>query len=210
MPRLALVTFSADTTLVPEFETIRGLVILHRAEYCDRHRYQHWYHHTTNYSKGYYAIQRLQYVLDRFRKDETDAVWILNLAAVITNLTIPIEKYVTEGLSIVRDRNGLNAGSMVIRNTLVTRAWLETVIAEALETDHVWHEQHIIQKLEYWCDFYTILESPSINQYQHSLYGWPPGEEQDWTPGDLVIHFPGIPLSARIELVRLYLKKVVS
>lgn len=210
MTRLALVTFSTDTTLVPEFETIRELVVPQRIEYCERHGYQHWYYHGSNYSEGYYAIQRLQYVLDRLLKNEADAVWILNLAAVITNLSIPVEQFVTEGLSIVRDRNGLNAGSMVISNTLATRAWLVTVIQEALVTDHPWHEQHIIQRLEYWSDFYTILGSPSINQYQHTLYGWPPGEDQDWLPGDLVIHFPGLPLSARVELVRLYLQKVVS
>lgn len=207
--RIALVTFSSDTSLVPEFDVIRELVVPQRIEYCKKHSYLHWYHYGSNYSVGYYAIQRLQYVLDRFRTNEADTVWILNLAAVITNLSTPIECYCTNGVSIVRDPNGLNAGSMILSNTIVVRAWLQTVIEEALLTDHAWYEQHIIQRLEYYSDFYDVLPSPSINQYRYSLYGWS-ANAQDWKPGDLVIHFPGLPLAQRIELVRQSLAEVIS
>lgn len=210
MARIALVTFAADTSKVSEFNTIRDLVYPQRSRYCTIHEYEHWYHHGTNYSVGYYAVQRLQYILNRFVKNEADAAWVLNLAAVITNLAIPVTRYMSgNGLCIVKDRNGLNAGSMIIHNNDIMISWLSCVIDAALKTKHPWHEQHIIQELEYSYWPYTILQSPSINQYKHKLYGWPEGEAQDWKPGDFVIHFPGRPLKERIDLVKWALKRVM-
>jgi hypothetical protein len=204
--RIALCTFGADISRVPEFNTIHDLIAPQRREYCDRHNYQHWHHYGIDYTGGYYAIQRLEYVLHRFEDNDADLVWILNLAAVITNLDIPIAQYIyQDGICICRDRNGLNAGSMVLHCSQRTIEYLHEVIRLARLTSHPWYEQHIIQCLEVdrrWSDLYHILPSPSINQYKHSIYGWPEGEAQDWKPGDFVVHFPGRALDERIRLVR--------
>ncbi len=209
--RIALVSFAADTSLVPEFNTIRDLVLPQREAYCKRHGYQHWHHHGTNYDgDSYYAIQRLVYVHDRLSCDRAEVVWILNLAAVITNTAI--EMPISEGVCITRDPNGLNAGSMIFHKSDHLLEWLECIIDAALETKHPWYEQHIIQETEnspLWSDLYHVLSHPSINQRRNSEHGWPDDDPQNWKPGDFVIHFPGIPLLKRIELVRWALTQVV-
>jgi hypothetical protein len=47
-----------------------------------------------------------------------------------------------------------------------------------------------------------------MNSYDYALYGNENNEGQ-WQPGDFVIHFPGLSLEKRIELVRKYSKGVV-
>jgi len=202
--RIALVTFAGDTTKVPEFDTIRDLVLPQRNEYCKRHGYQHWYHYGTNYeSDCYYAIQRLIYVHDRFSCERADVAWILNLAAVITDMAREIP--VSYGVAITRDPNGLNAGSMILHRSDLLLEWLECMIEESINTTHVFREQHAIQQAErspLWSDLYNVLPHPSINQYPYHEYSWPIDSSQNWNPGDFVIHFPGLLLPKRIELIR--------
>jgi hypothetical protein len=206
--RVALVTFAGDTSKVPEFDTIRDLVLPHRIEYCKRHGYQHWYHYGFDYEEDvYYAVQRLIYVYDRFLDGRADVAWVLNLAAVITDPARPIP--ISRGVTITRDPNGLNAGSMILHRSDELLRWLDYIIEESINSTHVFYEQHAIQKGErspQWSALYNILLWPTINQYSYREYGWSVDDPKNWEPGDFVIHFPGLPLSRRIELISKALK----
>jgi hypothetical protein len=206
--RVALVTFAGDTSKVPEFDTIRDLVLPHRIEYCKRHGYQHWYHYGFDYEEDvYYAIQRLIYIHDRFLDGRADVVWVLNLAAVITDMAREIP--VTRGVAITRDPNGLNAGSMILHRSDTLLRWLEHVIDESINSTHFFYEQHAIQRAQrssQWHRLYNVLPHPSINQYAYWEYNWSVNNPQNWKPGDFVIHFPGLPFSRRIELISKTLK----
>jgi hypothetical protein len=209
--RVALVTFTADTSNVPAFDAMHALALPHREAYCERYGYQHWHWHGSDYSHGYYAIQRIKYVLDKLAKDEADAAWILNLDSVITNPTYRIHDFSRgDGICITRDLNGLNAGSMIVHRSEKTLRFLEYIMTEAWLTSHPWREQHIIQSAEFeerWQDRYTVLPHPSIGQYRKEAFS---GPGQEWKKGDFVIRFPGKILTDRVELIRWALTQVTD
>lgn len=209
MPKkVGLLSFYTD----PRFNGIADLTLANRDAYCKRHKYIHIVRKESFGPDCYYAIQRLKYLLNMFGYYYTvDLWWVFNIAGVITNGYIPVTEFDKGQVTIQRDRNGLNAGSFLIRSNDRTRQWLKEVIRRSLAINHPWHEQRVIQLLENepdW-DIYSVTDTPAFNQYVNSEYGWPKGEWRDWRPGDFAVTFPGLSVERREELVSYTLERSI-
>lgn len=150
-------------------------------------------------------------------KEGYDLIWYKDVDSIITNMNIPITDFIdgTHSFFITMDFNELNGGSVIIKNTKAGIDFNEWILNNRNKYDN---EQNCFNDrltIDSFANTIRILNHPSINSYDYSLYPECSdlvGEEQagDWKDGNFIIHFPGLGLSHRVELMKEYLKKVVQ
>lgn len=212
-----------STTLVTQFiptpkenyQELADLTIPIRNRYCEIQGYKHFvqsgfYKHPD----WYYAFDRLVLLRDLLDKpDATEFYWVLNVQAVITNLTKKVENLLDDehDLWLTKDVHGINLGSFIVRNTPWTRQWLNFIIGMEPRYRHEpWKEQRAFQDWwmhEDWTHKIHLLPQRSINSFFYVLYPpWNYTTSGNWRPGDLAVNIPGLTLVQRIELV----KKIIA
>lgn len=183
-----------------------------RDEYCARHGYEHIVQNGFyKYPEFYYAFDRLVLLRDLLDKpDAADVFFVLNVQAVICNITKRIEDIIDDEHDVYfsKDVHGGNCGAYIVKNTDFTRRWLDFIISqEPNYRSAPWKEQKC------WCDWWLhenwtwkihLLPQRAINSYFYHLYKpWPPGETPgDFRRGDLLVNLPGLNLAQRLDLVK--------
>jgi hypothetical protein len=120
----------------------------------------------------------------------------------VTDLDNPVDSLIREGMDFIVtcDRNGLNAGSFLVRCCPAMRSLFEEVLRRRPEFD--WpnglNEQSGLTWL-LWKHFerVAVLPQRTINSYAREC---DPGSEI-WEPGDFVLHCPSIPNDVRIRVL---------
>ena len=182
---------------------------------------------------GWGKIYALQDVMTRY----PDCTWILNTDCdvMITNMDIKVEdilaKVADENTHVIipADINGINCGNMLIKNSLIGRAFVD-VIAASLNLYRHWYllENQCIQDLlvgtflteqgvknggTFWTSVARVVPQRIMNSYDyknlpsfknHTSVKDILGTDGQWKKGDFMIQWPATPLEYRLKVAKIY------
>ena len=185
--------------------------------YCQKYGYD-YINRTdglTNLKIGYVKIFVIKQILDKM---EHDWLYWCGCDTLITNFNKKLEDFCDDKYHFIVavDCNALNADSFFIRNSPEGRNYINTLLSRMpTYISHPWCEQQaMIDSIDEFQDIINIVPQKLINAYDYSLYPDRPneldvnGNNGAWSPGDFLIHWPGITLPKRLELARKYLALV--
>jgi len=187
--------------------------------YADLHGYAH-----ACKTEGFYNVgvgfEKIFFLRDMMESyPDIDWFWWTGCDTMITNLTIKLEDRIDNDYHfiIAADCNGLNADSLLVRNTPEGRGFIDMIISKHDQYKaHVWAEQQaIIDSRDEYKDIIKVLPQKLINAYEYSLYPEckpidQTGASGQWEQGDLLIHWPGLSLPHRINLANHYMGQIIK
>ena len=166
-------------------------------------------------------IQKVRFInrmLDDARNFEW--IWWTGCDLMVTNFNIRIEDKIDNDyhMIIATDCNGVNADSILIRNSQTSKDYWRMIRDVLPDYSHHWEgEQRIIKDTYHiYNDIIKIVPQREINSYNYSVYkGIYPdkdflGTDGNWQTGDWVIQWPGIGLDVRMELAHRYNQLVIK
>lgn len=172
-----------------------------------------------------------------------DAEWIFNTDCdvMITNMNVKIEdivkKYATDDTHILipADCNGINCGNMIVRNSSIGKAFLDTIIAGMPLYRHWYmYENQLIQDLfigthleetgvtpggTFWARVGKVIPQRVFNSYDYTNlprlknrknYNDILGTDGQWQEGDFLIQWPSTDLEYRIKVAKEMFSKVIK
>ena len=183
---------------------------------------------------GWGKIYTMKAAMEKYPHSE----WIFNIDtdAMITNMTIKIEDIVRRvdpnsmmHIIIPADINGINCGVMLVRNSAIGKAFLDTVIA-GMPLYRNWYmfENQLIQDLflgthveedgvkntgTFWGRVGKIIPQRIMNSYDyknHPKLKTRPnfndilGTDGQWQKGDFVVQWPSTDLAFRLKIAPIY------
>jgi len=203
--------FGVATINSAAYQPLANITELSKIEYCNRHGYSFYslvgYKYSPNmgFNKIHYMLEILQ---------QTPSLdWLLwcDCDAMITNLSIRIEDKIDNNFHFITpvDVNDINVGNLLVRNTEEGRNYLRMIIdKEPIYIKHIMAEQQVI--IDSHKDYTTVVKvvpQKHMNSYEPQLY-LPQnidtrmdilGTSGVWEQGDWIVHWPGLPLSTRIN-----------
>jgi hypothetical protein len=183
------------------------------------------------YQKIYFAKEVLE------TNPELEWIWWTGTDTLITNFAVRIEDRIDNNYHFIIcvDVNGINADSLLIRNSPEAIKFLDAVIAIEEESSKHWDcEQRAIARVigvpvppEHWpiSPFAPIAESEEsivkvmpqrfMNSFNYQLYHYTDqrdklGLDGNWQPGDWLIHWPATQLELRLQLAEFYNKYILK
>lgn len=147
-----------------------------------------------------------------------DFVLWVGCDTLVTNseLTIQQQYQPYDGLSILlaADLFGLNSDVMLFRQSVWSELFLHAVhnVGYIMYRNHHWAEQEAIIRFAHQAPYQEhvgIVPQKGFNSYLQEVYGRPAHWPGNWSPGDWILHFPGLSLERRIELAQDYAKLAV-
>lgn len=169
---------------------------------------------TTDFSEEQIHFDKFIHLLDVMDKNPTvDWVWWLDNDAMITNFDIRVGDLVDNNYHVIMgtDIAALNTGSFIVRNSPQAREWLNFLLSKKSEykNDKKWFEQQaVIDFYPKFQDLFKIVPQQWLNSYDYRMYNVEGidllGQDGQWAPGDFVIHWPGLPNDARVQLAEQY------
>lgn len=187
-------------------------------EYCRKHGYK--FHVEMGIKPGYEDVHssfsKTAQVLDYYKKEMPDALWVVDFDMLITNFDVMAHQFVSakHAITITKDINGLNSGSYFLSGFWTTKCelWLKTVLSLRKYTTSEQHAMWWIAAAYHDDTFYW--PHPSFNSIDYAMY---PAfeksyshEQGQWQPGDFLVHLPGMSLSQRIDLFPTYFKHILK
>jgi hypothetical protein len=172
-----------------------------------------------------------------------EAEWIFNsdCDVMITNMNTKIEDIVKEHATgntqilIPADCNGINCGNMIIRNSPIGKAFLDTIIAGIPLYRHWYmYENQLIQDLfvgthleetgvvpggTFWARVGKVVPQRVFNSYDYTKlprlkdrknYNDILGTDGQWQEGDFLIQWPSTELEFRIRAAKEMFPKVIQ
>ena len=184
-----------------------------KAAYAEKHGYLA-VAKTTNFSEDQIHFDKFVHILDVMdQHPEVEWVWWLDNDAMITNFDIRVGDLVDDDYHVIMptDIAALNTGSFIVRNSPQAREWLEFLLSKKGEykNDKKWFEQQaVIDFYPKFQDLFKIVPQQWLNSYDYRMYNVEGidllGQDGQWAPGDFVIHWPGLPNDARVQLAEQY------
>jgi len=227
--------FAIFTSHTPDaYQELADISIPNKAEYCKRWGYPLIVYKYTpeNVSLGYYnvgfeVLLRIKQLLrSTIGVAEIDWVWQLGIDTMITNFTKPLDEYVDNKYDfiIASDFNFLNAHSYFVRNSAHGLAWVDHLLSLYPEYANTMGREQWAMIAEYkkypWNEIVKEVPQKLINAYQYDLYDYRypaaaahsdhRGDNGEWEPGSLLIHFPDTHLPQRVELAKKYEQLVLK
>lgn len=213
-----------------------------KVEYCKRHGYQTFEVIPTGDKirplLGYCKMHAIKEVF--LNNPKLEWLWYTGTDSMITNFNIKIEDRIDNDYHFIVpvDMNGLNADSLLWRNTPEGRAFLDDVLAlEEIAPTFGDSEQGALNRL---CTFpgtcvpwkgnekiprkyrkvIKVVPNRRMNSYDYSIWGdmyLPPRnldqmykKRGNWEPGDWLIHWPGTSYEARLQFYDFYNQWVIK
>ena len=193
----------------------------------------------THHPSGWGKVFVMKEAMEKYPK----ADWIFNsdCDVMITNMNTKIEdivkEYATGGTQILipADCNGINCGNMIVRNSPIGKAFLDTIIAGMPLYRH-WYmfENQLIQDLfvgthleetgvthggTFWSRVGKVVPQRVFNSYDYTKlprlkdrkeYRDILGTDGQWQEGDFLIQWPSTDLEFRIKAAKEMLPKVIN
>lgn len=170
--------------------------------YCDYWGYP--YHIRTSGFKYTPAYEKIKLVLDTLNEHpEYDWVYWVDTDTLITNFYIKLESFVDDRYNIViaKDINGINSGSMMLKNTPETRAYLEYIwsLGPKYKNHCLWEQQAMIETMPEHEHLFKFVPQKTFNSFLYKQLYWhtygssidQTGNDGQWAPGDFLLHVPG-------------------
>jgi hypothetical protein len=188
-------------------------------EYCYKHGYDLIVRKDNFvFPKHEVGYEKIHLILEVLNTNKYDWIYWRGADTMITNFDIELRDLVSpyEFFIIGSDVHNLNADSFFIRNCQTSINFFTEIFNDRnkyVDEQQAFHMLH--QKYNF-----KVIPQKFINSYDYTLYtslepfnknGYQPecesgldifGQLGQWTPGDFLIHWPGITLDKRIELAR--------
>lgn len=216
---------------LPAYKPLADLTTYgNRTEYCKRHGYT-----LKVQTEGFelpcchpVTFSRLKFMRDELNGSGFDWAWCSGVDTLNTNFNIRLEDLVDPAFHVIASCEWcgpFQADSFMVRNSPQGFGWMDAILAKyEVYKNHTWVEQQaIIDSLGEFGSAIKLLPQRVMNAYDYALYrekykGEPKvmdakdwfGNDGQWHPGDFLIHWPGLPLSQRLELAKKYLELVVK
>ena len=197
---------------------------------------------TTNSQMIMTGFEKLHYVLDILNQHpEYEWVWCTGTDTMITNFSIKIEDRISNDYHwiIAVDVNGINADSLLIRNSYESKEFLKRILSIEHHFLKFWDvEQRCIATLlgipgttaPEWAFIEKNMNLKIANEYQnivklvpqrymnsfnYNLYHYVDqrdrlGFDGNWQFGDWLIHWPSTSLELRVQLANYYKQFIVA
>lgn len=216
--RIAIVTMHNDAYI-----NLANITLPNLEEYAKLHNYK-FICKNSNFSEEYLIyFEKPKLILDTLLHYDIDWVWWIDLDAIVTNYSIQLQSIIDDRYDIIisTDGSAINCGSFLVKNTSKARAWLENIFSHRYIPRYVndkWPEQlAIIDNARKYTDIIKIVPQKTLNSYYLEAYNGIAevakydrlGTSSNWTPGDFVIHMPGISNLIRIEFFKIFIEKLV-
>lgn len=182
-------------------------------EYCDRHGYEFRPKHITEPVRSvvWDRVITLQEALK-------DCDWAVHVDAdcLITNMHIPLTEFIEEDKSIVISKAWTELGLHVFNDGFLmvdNSDWSSHTLKWAWEnTNRPEVGQFCLQDgLQFMCESgrtqawrWRIEKQKRCNAFLYQEYGMPETTQGQWTPGDFILHLPGMNNEKRVELLQHY------
>ena len=201
------------------YQDLADLTDAPKREYCERWGYQFHVLRDSHYSP-IMGFNKIHYMLDLLNT-HPDIDWLLftECDATITNLTVSIDDKIDEGYHFIMpvDRLNLNAGNILVRNSPEGRGYLSMILnRENKYAEAEWAEQQvIIDTIEDYTDIVKIVPQKYMNSYVQAPYDYCDvrwdifGNSGEWTPGDWIVHWPGLHKLVRIQQATEMLTQII-
>lgn len=185
-------------------------------EYAKKHDYV-LVTKTSDFSTQYNInFEKMVLALQTFTQyPEVQWVFWLDTDALITNFNVKLEHLVDNKYHFIisEDINGLNAGSYLVRNSEEGRSYFRMILDnKEYYSNHPWYEQYCIQQTyESYKDIIKVVPQKLFNSYNYDLYRHQYNQDDkwnkfysagQWSPGDFVLHWPGVPNDQRLQEVK--------
>lgn len=211
-----------------------------KLEYAKLHGYK-TFCKTDNFKEGsgigYWKIHYIKELLEAH--PEVEWFWWTGTDTMITNFATRIEDRVLSAYHFIVafDVNGINADSLLVRNTPEGRAYIDHLIELEPEASKFWdaEQRAIAMSLGFpatgepgWpapqdikvCDKYKNIVKVMPQRYMNSFnyllypqYAVPSdklGFDGNWVLGDWLIHWPAVNLEGRIQLANFYKEHIIK
>lgn len=185
-------------------------------KYCERHGYDFRELILEGTGNEYY-YKKHEFIRDLLDKDEADLIFYLDCDAVVTNHTVRLESFMAYGAEfwITEHIGELNGGAILVKKGNRGNDINNFILAHR---EMFPNEQNVINHYKdvLMCgNAMSVLPHPAFNSFDYSLYKEHKthvGREDlgDWMPGHFVIHFPGIGVDDRLELVKEFTQKITE
>ena len=187
------------------YSEIAEITIPNLLSYCERHGYD--FRSILLEDGNAYHFRKHEFFKELFETD-VDVIFYLDVDCLITNHNIKVEDFINDTYCfyITKDVHELNGGAVIIKNDRAGRMLNDIILGER---DMFENEQNVYNSfpmITVGVEFMKILNHPSINSYDYSLYPEYPNirerEQGHWHEGDFVLHVPGAPMNVRIERLK--------
>lgn len=168
---------------------------------------------------------------------DTEWLWWTGTDSMITNFSTKIEHRINNDYHFIIciDNNGVNADSLLIRNSPECKSFLESILSLQDKFKNFWDtEQRAINYLlgfpgtsepgwptgkdivikNEWKDVVKLVPQRYMNSFDYRLYHYTDHRDKllvngMWSFGDWLIHWPAIRNEDRIKLYNLYKNQIV-
>jgi len=194
------------THYTPNWEYISSITTPILEKYCKIHGYRLSSYKCTPYQQ-YNGKEKLKHIVNNL--NENDIALIMDADAIITNMTIPIEKFLDKDydLFITKHLGNINAGVFIIKMTKWAHDFINFLL-DNIGKEKINCEQDAMQlymNMNPYDNKIKILSHPSINSFNYNLYPEHINithKQGNWEEGDFILHLPGVGMDKRAELLR--------
>ena len=228
-----------------KYKPLADLTNKNKIEYCEKHGYNFFVKNDWSSMKihagnppvpqgyipiGYTKIFAIKEAIRKYPK--TSWVFFSECDAIITNKNIKlediIEKYIDKHFIISADKNGINSGNFLVRNSEIGMGFLNNILSSMPLYKHYYlfenqyiqdcligsrlTEQGVMNGGSLWANVSAVVPQRVINSYDyknHSKLNEPYndilGNDGQWHKDDFVLHWPNTPLEERIQKVKNHL-----
>lgn len=197
------------------FKSVSDITFPIIQEYCDRHGYEFRPKVVVNPERDsiWERVRSLQAALK-------DCDWAVHIDAdcLVTNMHIPLTEFIENEKSIViscapyRGTPMFNDGFCMVRgydgfNSILDKCWEMNRPQDGIfcAQDALWRMYQVS-----WRDFFSVQPQKRFNSFIWSAYNKPESTPGNWTPGDFILHLPGMTTEKRVELLTRYLPEIIG
>lgn len=178
---------------------------------------------TDNFGDTNIGFWKIKLLLEIMNQQNHEVLHFSGTDTMITNWTIPLENLVYNGyhITLASDFNGIQADSLLVRNTPEGRDYLQMVMNKYDEyIKHPFFEQGVLMETyEQYKHIVKAVPQRFMNSYHYPLYNPHKGAKNNndamgfngqWQVGDWLIHCPDHTLEVRMNLFNQILPLVIK
>lgn len=200
-----------------------------KAEYCARHGYD-LHVKTEGFTMASVhpvTWDRLRFMFNLLKTGKYDWIWTVGTDTLITNMTVKLEELIDPAYHFICSCewcSPMQADSFLTRCSPEGVTYIEFLLGKFGDfRANPWVEQAaMLAYRDRFKDMIKILPQRAMNAYDYQLYlsMYPDekkvvegkdffGQSGQWQPGDFLIHWPGLKLHQRLDLVKEYTPKII-
>jgi hypothetical protein len=178
---------------------------------------------TDNFGDTNIGFWKVKLLLEIMEQQNHDVLHFSGTDTMITNFTMPLTElvYETHHVTIATDFNGIQADSLLVRNTPEGRGWLQMIMDKMPQyLNHLFFEQGVMMETyEQQKHIVKVVPQRFMNSYHYPLYNPHKGAKNNndamgfcgqWQKGDWLLHAPDQKMHVRMALFNHILPLVVK